>query len=106
MFKRHGGITAEEAVRMAPNDPELVNDSNLKLWRVKIINKAHRTARAFINIVFPENKKNAFCRLPNWPTVLPWIGRPQISTNLTSLVATQVPGITETETEDGIVPGP
>jgi len=102
MFKRPGGFTAQEAVRMAANDPELVKDSNLKLWRLKIINKANRIARAFMNIAFPENKKNAFCRLPNWPTVLPWIGRPQISTSLTSLVATQDLGISD----DGAVPGP
>ena len=72
-FQRPSGWSADEVARLRQNDPHLLEDQNLATWREMIVVKACKYARRCINRVFPENSKYAFCKLPQWPTVMPWI---------------------------------
>ena len=68
-----GGWSAEEVARLHPSDPSLLEDQYLACWWRTIVHTAGRCARNFINRAFPENRAYGFCKLPQWPTVLPWI---------------------------------
>ena len=73
-FQRPGGWSAVEVARLPHNDPSLKQDRNLAMWWAEIINHACTYARGFLNRIFPENLQYRFCKLPQWPSVLPWIG--------------------------------
>jgi hypothetical protein len=74
-FKRIGGWSADEVACLHHNDPCLLEDRHLACWRRTIVHTAGKCARNFINRAFPENQLYWFCKLPQWPTVLPWIAR-------------------------------
>ena len=73
--RRPQGWSAEQVARLGLDDPCLLGDQELATWREVIVSKACKYARRYLNRIFPENTKYAFCKLPQWPTVLPWIAR-------------------------------
>ena len=76
-FKRSGGWSADEVARLHHNDPRLLEDPHLACWWRTIVHTAGKCARSFINRAFPENTLYRFCKLPQWPTALPWIAGPR-----------------------------
>lgn len=76
-FKRMGGWSAEEVARLHHDAPCLQEDRYLACWWRTIVHTAGRCARSFINRAFPENRIYGFCKLPQWPTALPWIAGPR-----------------------------
>lgn len=76
-FKRLGGWSAEEVARLHHDDPCLLEDQYLAGWRRTILHTAGKYARKFINRAFPENQLYLFCKLPQWPSALPWIAAPR-----------------------------
>jgi hypothetical protein len=73
LFQRSSGWSADEVARLRHDNPHLREDQHLARWRERIISKACKSARGYINQIFPENSLYAFCRLPQWSTVMPWI---------------------------------
>lgn len=95
-FQRPSGWSAEEVARLRRDDPHLLQDQQLATWREMIISKACKHARRYINDIFPENGRYTFCKLQQWPTVMPWIaqaGKPaaQVSTTGSSAGVAPVP---------------
>ena len=76
-FKQKGGWSADEVARLHHNDPRLLEDPYLAYWWRTIVHTAGKCARNFINRAFPENTLYLFCKLPQWPTALPWIAGPR-----------------------------
>lgn len=76
-FKRPGGWTATQVACLDCDHPYLLEDPNLACWWRKIVETASKDARDFINQAFPENRHYSYSRLPQWPTVLPWIAPPR-----------------------------